>query len=107
MMYAQLRDNNQGIIKITAGGLVRAPGIGDVVVERDTKLSALLNGNNNSGMLVLHRAMTMAIERARNGGFGIVGTHGTATSTGALGYYADKARRPCRLSPPAAGHRSP
>ena len=58
-------------------------------MEQETRLSALINGNNTAGMLVLHKAVQMATERAQSHGFGIVGTHHTATSTGAIGYYAD------------------
>lgn len=102
MMYAQLRDNNQGIIKITSGGMNRAANVGDIVVEKDTPLSALLNGANQPGMLVLSRATDMAMERAKASGFGIVGTHHTSTSTGALAYYGEKVRRRQLLQPAIA-----
>ena len=59
------------------------------IIEQETRLSALINGQNTAGMLVLHKAVQMATERAQAHGFGIVGTHHTATSTGAIGYYAD------------------
>lgn len=52
-------------------------------------MSAVINGNNTAGMIVLHKAVQLAIERAQANGFGIVGTHHTSTSTGAIGYYAD------------------
>lgn len=90
LLYAQLRGNNQGIIKITTGGMNRAAAAAPIAVERETRLSALLNGNAQAGMLVLHRAMTMAVEKAKSAGFGIVGTNNTSTSTGALGYYAEQ-----------------
>lgn len=90
MLFAQLRGNNQGIIKITSGGMNRGADVGPIKVERDTKLSALINGNNQPGMLVLSKAMEMAVERAKGMGFGIVGTNHTCTSTGAIGYYAEK-----------------
>ncbi|PNH04783.1 Glyoxalase domain-containing protein 4 [Tetrabaena socialis] len=89
LFYAQLRDNNQGIIKITSGGLRRSPTARPPVVEKETRLSALINGNNSPGMLVLKKAALMAVERAKAQGFGIVGTNHTASSTGALGYYVD------------------
>lgn len=91
LLYAQMRGNNQGVIKITTGGMNRAPAAGRMQVERETPLSALINGNGDAGMLVLSRATDMAVEKARQHGFGIVGTHHTATSTGALGYYAERA----------------
>eukprot|EP00195_Chlamydomonas_chlamydogama_P003675 CAMPEP_0202914340 /NCGR_PEP_ID=MMETSP1392-20130828/62857_1 /ASSEMBLY_ACC=CAM_ASM_000868 /TAXON_ID=225041 /ORGANISM="Chlamydomonas chlamydogama, Strain SAG 11-48b" /LENGTH=870 /DNA_ID=CAMNT_0049605955 /DNA_START=5 /DNA_END=2617 /DNA_ORIENTATION=+ len=89
LLYAQLRDNNQGIVKITSGGLNRSPSAREPTIEKETRLSALINGNNSAGMLVLHRATRMAVERAKSQGFGIVGTNHTPSSTGALGYYAD------------------
>ncbi|GFR53198.1 hypothetical protein Agub_g15947 [Astrephomene gubernaculifera] len=89
LFYAQLRDNNQGIVKITSGGLNKSPAASPPVIEKETRLSALINGNNSAGMLVLHKATQMAIERARSQGFGIVGTNHTPSSTGALGYYVD------------------
>lgn len=85
LFYAQLRDNNQGIVKITSGGLNKSPNSTVPVIEKETRLSALINGNNSAGMLVLNMATDMAIERAKGQGFGIVGTNHTPSSTGALG----------------------
>ena len=90
MMYAQLRGNNQGIIKVTTKGIARDPAASPIHVEHETQLSACLNGNKNAGMVVIHKAMDMAIDKAKTHGFGICGTNNTSTSTGALGYYAQK-----------------
>ena len=38
-MYAQLRDNSQGVIKITSGAAGRDAAAADITVERETKLS--------------------------------------------------------------------
>jgi len=89
MMYAQLRGNNQGIIKVTTKGIARDPDCVPVEKEHETMLSANLNGGKNAGMVVLHQAMTIAAEKAEAHGFGICGTNNTSTSTGALGYYAE------------------
>ena len=89
MMYAQLRGNNQGIIKVTTKGIARDPACVPVEKEHETMLSANLNGGKNAGMVVLHQAMTIAAEKAEAHGFGICGTNNTSTSTGALGYYAE------------------
>ena len=89
MMYAQLRGNNQGIIKVTTKGIARDPNCVPVTTEHETMLSANLNGGKNAGMVVLHRAMQIAAEKAEAHGFGICGTNNTSTSTGALGYYAE------------------
>jgi LDH2 family malate/lactate/ureidoglycolate dehydrogenase len=84
-MYAQLRGNNQGVIKITSGGVDKLPNEGAIFVEHETGLSAVLNGNNSSGMVALYKATQMAVDKCKAGGFGIVGTNHTSTSTGALG----------------------
>lgn len=90
MMYAQLRGNNQGIIKITTGGMNRSSSAGPITVERDTRLSAVLNGKGDAGMLVLSKASEMASTKCKGHGFGVVGTNHTSTSTGCLAYYAEK-----------------
>ena len=65
MMYAQLRGNNQGIIKVTTKGIARDPAAAPIHVEHETQLSACLNGNKNAGMVVIHKAMDMAIDKAK------------------------------------------
>lgn len=86
MMYAQLRGNNQGIIKITTGGVDKKPNEGKPVIAYETRLSAIVNGNGSSGMLTLHKATDIALTKCKARGFAIVGTNNTPTSTGALGY---------------------
>jgi hypothetical protein len=43
MMWAQLRDNNQGIIKLTSGGLAKS-GDGQPTIELDGPTGARING---------------------------------------------------------------
>lgn len=76
MMYAQLRGNNQGIIKVTTKGIARDPGAGPIATEHETMLSACFNGNKNAGMVVLHKAMETAVTKAKAHGFGICGGGG-------------------------------
>jgi L-2-hydroxycarboxylate dehydrogenase (NAD+) len=90
LMYAQLRGNNQGIVKLIGPGMPRHPQAEPIRIVRETKLSALLDGGRNAGMVVLTRAADLAIEKAREHGIGIVGTNNTNTSTGAIGYYANR-----------------
>ena len=90
LLYAQLRGNNQGIVKLIGSGIPKDPEAGEISIEKETKLSALINGNKNAGMVVLKKATEMALEKARESGFGIAGTFNTPTSTGAIGYYARK-----------------
>ncbi len=90
LMYAQLRGNNQGVVKLIGAGMPRDAGAKPIEVAKETPLSVLINGNGNHGMVVLTFATDRVIEKARQNGFGIAGTHNTATSTGALGYYANR-----------------
>jgi L-2-hydroxycarboxylate dehydrogenase (NAD+) len=88
LMYAQLRGNNQGIVKLIGAGMPRDPAAGAITVRKETSLSVLLDGGRNQGMVVMTHAMHLALAKARAQGFGLVGTHNTNTSTGAIGYYA-------------------
>ncbi|MCY3835913.1 MAG: Ldh family oxidoreductase [Anaerolineaceae bacterium] len=90
LLYAQLRGNNQGIIKLIGAGIPRDAASGPIHVEHETALSARLDGSRQHGMLVLNHAVDLALEKAKASGFGIVGSHNTATSTGAIGYFAGR-----------------
>lgn len=88
IMYAQLRGNNQNVVKLVGAGMPANPNAGDVIIVKDTKLSALIDGAWNQGMVVVTQATRLVIQKAQEHGFGIVGTHHTNSSTGAIGYYA-------------------
>ena len=88
ILYAQLRGNNQNVIKLVGAGMPADPNAGEIRVLRETKLSALLDGGWRQGMVVMRSACDMAIEKAQTHGFGIVGVRGTNSPTGAIGYYA-------------------
>ena len=89
MMWAQLRDNNQGIIKLTSGGLAKS-GDGQPTLEIDTPTGGRLNGHQAMSMVVINRAVEVAIEKALTSNAGIVGTFNTSQSMGAVGFYAEK-----------------
>jgi L-2-hydroxycarboxylate dehydrogenase (NAD+) len=90
LMYAQLRGNNQGIVKLISPKFIKNSNAGEIEMTERTKLSALINGNHNSGMVVLKKAIDKAVEMAKEHGFGIVGVNNTNSSTGAIGYYANE-----------------
>jgi LDH2 family malate/lactate/ureidoglycolate dehydrogenase len=90
LLYAQLRGNNQGIVKLIGNGIPKDPKAGEIETAKETELSALINGNKNHGMVVLKKALEILSQKANKRGFGIVGTFNTNTSTGAIGYYARK-----------------
>lgn len=87
IMYAQLRGNNQNVIKLIGAGLPADPRAGEMTVAKETKLSALIDGSWNQGMVVVTEATRMAIAKAKEHGFGIVGTQKSNSATGAIGYF--------------------
>ena len=62
----------------------------EIVVERETVSTALINGNHRFGHVVASRGMELAIEKARETGIGLVGIH-DSNHFGATGYYTDMA----------------
>jgi L-2-hydroxycarboxylate dehydrogenase (NAD+) len=90
MLYAQMRDNNQGVVKLIDKGIPRDPKAGEMVVEKKTPISARINGNKNHAMIVVNKAVDIVLEKARAHGFAIAGTFNTNTSSGAIGYYASR-----------------
>jgi delta1-piperideine-2-carboxylate reductase len=85
---------------IPYGGLARALSIVErlaktdnrrpMVIERDTPALARLDGGDQIGYLVAHRATRMAIDKARATGLAVVAAHNT-WYTGMLSYYAEMA----------------
>ncbi|RBQ22259.1 Malate/(S)-sulfolactate dehydrogenase [Candidatus Methanobinarius endosymbioticus] len=65
---------------------------GDITIEKETEAMALINGNSLFGQLVAHKAMMLAIEKAKKMGIAAVGTH-NSHHFGVTGYYSDLAIR--------------
>ena len=65
LMYAQLRGNNQGIIKVTTNGIARDPEATPIKITEPVPLSAAIDGGNNHGMIVLDKAAEIAIEKCK------------------------------------------
>ena len=59
---------------------------------RETPVSAFVEGGDQVGYLVGHRAAELAIERAKKSGIGIVGANET-WFTGMFSYYMEMATR--------------
>lgn len=85
LLWAELRGNSQGVMKIPAGALVRSDNARPLKVVHESTISASIDGGQQLGMLILHSATTLAISKAKLGGVGLVGTFNTSSSTGALG----------------------
>jgi len=90
LMFAQLRGNNQGVVKLIGSGIPMREGNGEPVTVKETTVSALIDGNGTHAMLVMDAMTDRAILKAKEHGMAIVGNFNTTESTGALGYYVDK-----------------
>jgi L-2-hydroxycarboxylate dehydrogenase (NAD+) len=90
LLYAQLRGNNQGVVKLIGKGMPKDPDVKEIEIEKETPLSVRLNGNQNQAMLVVDCAVDIVLEKAGRSGFALAGINNTSTSSGALGYYARK-----------------
>jgi len=90
LLYAQLRGNNQGVVKLIGKGIPMDPGAGEITVEMETPISARINGNRKHAMVVVRKAIDIVVEKAKKSGFGIAGTFNTSTSSGAIGYFASE-----------------
>lgn len=90
LLYAQMRGNNQGVVKLTGKGIPKPADAGEITIEKDTKVSAVVNGMKNHAMVVVNLATDIAITKATEHDIALVGVHGICTSSGAIGYYARK-----------------
>jgi L-2-hydroxycarboxylate dehydrogenase (NAD+) len=90
LMYAQLRGNNQGVVKLIGKGIPKDPAAKEITIEKENALSAKINGNQNQAMVVIKRALEVVLEKAKVNGIGIAGTFNTSTSSGAIGYLASE-----------------
>jgi L-2-hydroxycarboxylate dehydrogenase (NAD+) len=81
----------QGVIKLTGGAPIQnVEPNGDVTIERDTKLSQLINGGNHLSAYVSQVAVERAIAKAKEHGFAIVGVHNVQSSNGSQAHYVNK-----------------
>lgn len=90
LLYAQLRGNNQGVVKLIGAGIPKNKDAGDIVIEKETALSARINGNQNQAMVVVKKALEVVLEKAQTNGMAVAGTFNTSTSSGAIGYVASE-----------------
>ena len=81
----------QGVIKMTGTEpLQDIKPQHEIKVERDTKLSQLINAGAYPAPLVSQQATDVVIEKAKQHGFAIIGVHNTFSSNGAQSYYAQR-----------------
>lgn len=81
----------QGLIKMTGTEpLQDIKPQHEITIERETKLSQLINAGAYPAPLVSQRATDVVIQKAKEHGFGIVSVHNTFSSNGAQAYYAER-----------------
>jgi LDH2 family malate/lactate/ureidoglycolate dehydrogenase len=92
LLWAEMSGNStQGIIKMTGTEpLQNIKPKYEIKIDRDKKLSQLIDGGANPAPLVSSHATEVAIQKAKEHGFGIVGVRNTFSSNGAQAYYAEK-----------------
>eukprot|EP00967_Tisochrysis_lutea_P147207 scaffold279328_cov26-Tisochrysis_lutea.AAC.2 len=94
MVGAELCGNNQGLVKMYQPALMApAPGAKSPTIERDSASSAVVNGNQSPGMLAAITACDLASEKVTGENapvISVVGSYNTSTSSGQLGFYANR-----------------
>ena len=90
LMYAQLRGNDQGIVKLIGKGMPKHEKAQQPTVEKETPTTAIINANLSMEAVALEQAIAMVIGKAKETGIAIVGTHTGDGSSGAMGYWSRK-----------------
>lgn len=90
ILFAEISGrHSHGIIRLIKGNY--GPFVdgkrGKIEYFRRTRISTLIDGKGNPGMLIGPLATQEAIKLAKKNGIGIVGTKGSVSSTGALSFY--------------------
>ena len=88
ILYAELRGNNQGIVKILAGALKPNPAATEIKTVFETPVSCQIDGGQQIGMVVVKHCMELAIKKAKVSGICVVGCSNYSSATGALGIWA-------------------
>ena len=88
LMYAQMRGNDQGIVKLIGKGLPKHANAQPPTIEIETPTTAIINANLSMEAIAMEQAVTMVIAKAKDMGIAIVGTHTGDGSSGAIGYWS-------------------
>lgn len=92
LMFGELSGRvSHGLVRLLVGAsILRAEPTGKPQIKEVTKLSSIIEGNGNPGMLVGPLAMQEVIKIVKKNDFGLVGTRGSVSSSGSLTYYLEK-----------------
>ncbi|MDO8610045.1 MAG: Ldh family oxidoreductase, partial [bacterium] len=90
IMFGELSGNkSHGIVRIVDGdcSVVNQKPIKFPYIKKISSISRIIDGNENSAMLVAHLAMEEAIKIAQKKKIAIIGTRNTFSTSGCLSYY--------------------
>jgi L-2-hydroxycarboxylate dehydrogenase (NAD+) len=90
LMYAQMRGNDQGIVKLIGDGMPKNKNAKVPTIEKETPTTAIINANLSMEAIAMELAVNIAINKAKEMGIAIVGTHTGDGSSGAIGYWSRK-----------------
>eukprot|EP01083_Nonionella_stella_P014875 41656_1 len=90
LLYAQLRGNNQGVIKLVGPDFAKDPNCQEPKIERETISTCLIDAGQTQAMLVAAKAIDIAAQKAKETGVAFVGVHNHCSSTGAIGFWVRK-----------------
>lgn len=90
LMYAQLRGNNQGIVKLIGRGIPKSEEAKKPTIEKETPATALINANATMEAIAMDQAIDIVIKKAKKVGIAIVGVHNGRGSSGAIGHWSRK-----------------
>jgi len=90
LMYAQLRGNDQGIVKLIGAGIPKNRKSKNPTIEKETPTTAIINANLSMEAIAMELAVDIVVDKAKEMGIAIVGTHTGDGSSGAIGYWSRK-----------------
>jgi L-2-hydroxycarboxylate dehydrogenase (NAD+) len=95
LSYAHHRGNFQSLIQEVAVGTPRFAAQHEIMVEKETSLSYLIDAGGNIGICALYLAADLLVSKAgKTSGCAIAGIHNSsAPGTGPAGYYAERIAR--------------
>ncbi len=73
------------MVKVITGGLDKLSDESHLEIQQQSAISAVINGNHSAGIVVMKKALELAMAKAKSSGCGIIGTNHTATGSGAIG----------------------
>src|SRR3954454_20679241 len=81
LLYAQLRGNNQGVVKLIGPGIPKDPAAGELTVRRAGAAIATIDAARTHAMVAVNRAVDVILELVEGAGIGLVAVRALNTSS--------------------------